>query len=93
MMLLYIFNPLTLLIVYIIYTKSSGLFKKLITIIGGLIDIAVNITWFSLIFIEFPKELLLTKRVERLKNSNGYRGYIANIICKLLNYFEVEHCV
>jgi len=92
MIVLYIFNPITLLILYIAYTKSSGLLKKLITVIGGIIDIVVNVTWFTVIFFESPKELLLTKRVSRLKNSNGYRGYLAKLICKLLNYFEENHC-
>jgi len=89
---LIIFNPLTLLLVYILYTKSSVIYKKIITVFGGLIDVIVNITWFTIIFAEFPKELLLTKRVSRLKSSSGYRGWIANMLCKLLNYFEKDHC-
>ena len=87
-----IINPITLLLVYILYTKSSGLFKTLVTVFGGFLDLIVNITWFTIIFVELPKELLLTKRVNRLKSVSGYRGKLANSLCKLLNYFEKDHC-
>jgi len=89
---IWIINPVTLLLVYIIYTRSSGLFLKLVTVIGGLLDVAVNLTWFTLIFADIPQELLLTKRIERLKSSTGYRGWLANLLCKLLNYFQESHC-
>jgi len=90
---IWLINPITLLVVYIIYTRSSGLFLKLITVIGGLLDIVVNLSWFTVIFADIPQELLLTKRIERLKKSSGYRGWLANQLCKLLNYFEANHCV
>jgi len=89
---IWLINPITLLVVYIIYTRSSGLFLKLVTVIGGLLDVAVNLTWFTVIFADVPKEWLLTKRIERLKSSSGYRGLLANLLCKLLNYFEKDHC-
>lgn len=89
---LLVINPITLLLVYILYTKSSGLFKTLITVFGGLLDFSVNITWFTIIFVDLPKELLLTKRVNRLKSVGGYRGRLANLLCKLLNHFEKDHC-
>lgn len=92
MMWLLVINPITLLLVYIIYTKSSGWFLKLITIIGAVLDMLVNITWGTVIFVDFPKEWLLTKRIERLKQSSGYRGWLANQLCKLLNYFQENHC-
>lgn len=90
---IWLINPITLLFVYIIYTRSSGLFLKLVTVVGGLLDIAVNLTWFTVIFAEVPRELLLTKRIERLKKATGYRGWLANLLCKLLNYFQKDHCV
>ncbi len=89
---IYIFNPLTLLLIYILYTKSSGLYKKVITVIGAVIDFVVNMTWFSLIFLDIPQEWLLTQRVERLKDSKGYRQKLALLICQLLNHFEAGHC-
>jgi hypothetical protein len=90
---IYIFNPLALLLVYILYTKSSGVYKKVITVIGAVIDFVVNVTWFTVIFMDIPKEWLLTQRVARLKSTSGYRGKLANKICKLLNYYEPNHCV
>ena len=86
---IYIFNPLTLLIVFILYAKTMN---KIIMYIGAIIDFVVNVTWFTLIFLDVPKEYLLTKRVERLKSSEGYRGKLANIICKLLNKIQQNHC-
>jgi hypothetical protein len=90
---IYIFNPITLLLIYILYTKTSGIYKKIITVIGAIIDFVVNVTWFSLIFLDMPKEWLLTERIERLKSKSGYRGKLANQLCKLLNHFEANHCV
>lgn len=86
---IYIFNPLTLLIVFIIYAKTMN---KAVMYIGAIIDFVVNVTWFSVIFLDVPKEYLLTKRVERLKSSEGYRGKLASIICKLLNFIQPNHC-
>lgn len=98
---LLIFNPITLLLAYIAYTKTSGVPKHIITIVGAIIDLVVNITWFTVIFWELPpkvsewkdlKHWLLTQRVSNLKSSGGYRGWLARLICKLLNYFEANHC-
>lgn len=92
---IYVFNPVTLLLVYIVYTSipKHSLFIKPIMYIGAIIDFVVNISWFTLIFMEPPREYLLTKRVERLKKQEGYRGNLARLICKLLNTFQENHCV
>jgi len=89
---IWIINPIMLLLVYILYTKSSGIIKKLLTVFGGLLDVIVNITWFTVIFFERPQEWLLTQRVERLKRTKGYRRQLALIICKILNHYERNHC-
>jgi hypothetical protein len=91
---IWIFNPITLLLVYIAYSKcSKGSVPYYIAVLIGVpIDFVVNVTWFSVIFWELPKEWLLTKRVSRLKVKDGYRGKLAGLICKLLNYFQPEHC-
>jgi archaellum biogenesis protein FlaJ (TadC family) len=86
---LYLFNPITLLLVFIIYAKTNN---KYVMYVGAVIDFIVNITWFSLIFLDVPKEYLLTKRVERLKQNLGWRGKLANILCVLLNKIQPEHC-
>lgn len=89
---IWLINPITLLLVYILYTKTSGIYRKIITLIGAPLDFIVNVTWFTVVFTELPRELLLTKRVNRLKSSLGYRGVLAKLLCKLLNYFEKDHC-
>jgi hypothetical protein len=89
---LFVFNPVTLLVVYIAYTKTKGLLKTLITYIGAVIDLVVNQIWFTIIFWELTKDLLLTKRVSRLKTSDGWRGNLAKVLCSLLNHFEKDHC-
>lgn len=95
------FNPATLLLVYILYTylyearlKHKWLtpFYYIVLVIGALIDVVVNVTWFSVIFWERPKEWMLTKRVERLKSDLGYRGKLALLICALLNKYQSGHC-
>jgi len=93
MIYLFIFNPITLLLVYIVYTKSRGIYRKAVTVPGAIIDCVVNLTWFSIIFLDVPKEWLLTQRVERLKESYGYRQKLANQLCKIMNYFEQGHCL
>lgn len=92
---IYIFNPVTLLIIYIIYTLTpvESIFYKPIMYIGAVIDLIVNLSYGTIIFMDLPKEWLLTKRVERLKKGIGYRANLANLICKLLNHFQPFHCI
>ena len=89
---IWLINPITLLFVYILYTRSTGIFRYAMIAIGAPLDFIVNVTWFTVIFAELPKEWLLTKRVNRLKSAVGYRGKLANLLCKLLNHFESDHC-
>lgn len=86
---IYIFNPITLFIVFIIYAKTNN---KYVMYVGAVIDFIVKITYFTLIFWDIPKEYLLTKRVERLKSNAGWRGKLANILCALLNKIQQNHC-
>ena len=88
-----IFNPITLLVLFIIYANTTGIANKIVTVIGGIVDVAVNLTYGTILFMDVPRELLLTKRIERLKSSTGYRGWLANQLCKLLNYIQKDHCV
>lgn len=90
---IYIFlPPILLLLAFIGYAKTTGNWQKFFMVIGALIDFVVNITYFSIIFWDIPKEYLLTKRVERLKFNLGWRGKLALLICKLLNYIMPSHC-
>lgn len=74
-------------------------FAYLVLGIGGLLDIAMNFTIFSIFFWEFPqlsskpREFLLTQRLKRVKNSPiAWKNKLANIICKyILNPFTSNH--
>lgn len=84
-----IINPITLLVVFYIYAKTNN---KYVMYFGAVLDFVVNVTWFTVIFADIPKEYLLTKRIERLKSNAGWRGKLANMLCALLNKIQQNHC-
>jgi hypothetical protein len=86
---IYLLNPITLLIVFILYSRIPN---KGIMYFGAVLDFIVNVTWFTVIFLDIPKEYLLTKRIERLKHDLGWRGKLANMLCLLLNKIQPNHC-
>lgn len=63
---------------------------------GFAVDIAVNIAVASLLFIELPEELLVTKRLQRhLLATTGWRCRLARWICvHMLDLFDPtgKHC-
>lgn len=67
-----------------------------ILIMGALLDLIVNVLLMTLIFAEWPRELLVTKRLERhVKAKQGWRSKLAYWIChNLLNAFDPsgDHC-
>ena len=87
-----LFNPITLLLLYIGYAKTTGRLNSTFKYVGAVVDLIVNLTWFTLLFLDWPKELLLTNRIERLKSNRGWRGAVAWKLCDLLNYFIKDHC-
>jgi hypothetical protein len=63
--------------------------------IGLVVDVIMNVTLFSLIFAECPKEWLVTTRLKRHINRGGYRGWLSRYICHhLLSPFDPtgNHC-
>lgn len=64
--------------------------------IGAVLDVAVNTTLGSLLFLEPPREFLLTKRLQRhIKHGDGWRKRLAHWLCRnLLNPFDPtgDHC-
>lgn len=64
--------------------------------IGAALDVLVNLTIMSLVFVERPRELLVTKRLQRhIKQGNGWRTHLARWLChNLLNPFDPtgDHC-
>ena len=63
---------------------------------GYLMDVVANLTIASLVFLEPPRELLVTSRLQRyVAQENGWRFRIANWICNhLLDVFDPSgnHC-
>lgn len=79
--------------------KLTGLNKILaypIVIIGMFIDIFANIAIAPFIFLDLPKELLVTTRLIRYRNRDaGWRNKLATYICdNLLDVFDPDgdHC-
>lgn len=66
-----------------------------VVLVGILTDIFVNLFVCSLIFLERPRESLVTSRLKRHINSEGWRSSVAAWICvNLLNKFDPSgnHC-
>ena len=78
----------------------NGLNKLLaypVVIIGLLIDVIVNWTIAIVLFMDFPKEYLVTQRLIRYKNTESlcWRGRMATYICdSILDVFDPRsnHC-
>ncbi len=64
--------------------------------LGYLMDVIANLTVASLVFLEFPRELLVTSRLQRyVASGQGWRFTIADWICNhLLDVFDPSgnHC-
>lgn len=63
--------------------------------IGLVLDVVMNLTLFSLVFVEVPREWLVTDRLKRHIKQSGYRGWLARFIChSLLSPFDPSgnHC-
>lgn len=64
-------------------------------VIGALMDVASNLTIFTVIFFEFPRELLVTTRLKRYMSQTGWRWKAASFICeKMLDPMDPtgDHC-
>lgn len=66
-------------------------------VVGYVIDVSVNLTVASIIFLEPPQELLVTSRFQRYvtRTPNTWRGRAATWVCEnLLDVFDPtgNHC-
>lgn len=62
---------------------------------GYLLDVAVNVTVCTVVFLELPREWTVSTRVSRLEEGDGYRKAVAVWVCQnLLNPFDPsgKHC-
>lgn len=62
--------------------------------IGVTLDISVNLIIGTLLFLELPKELVFTKRLQRHKlDDTAWKYKVACWLCtNLLNPFDHNHC-
>lgn len=65
-------------------------------VLGFALDAAVNIIIATVVFLELPREFLVTTRLQRhILHSHGWRGHLATWICDhLLDVFDPtgNHC-
>jgi hypothetical protein len=75
---------------------GAVIFGYPVVIVGVLMDCFVNLTICTVIFLEWPRELLVTGRVSRLEaTGTGWRQSTAKWFCdNLLNAFDPsgKHC-
>lgn len=83
--------------------REMGTINKVAMVMGWpivavamLIDLVVNVTLLTVLFLELPKEYLVTKRLARhMQGPDGYRKKIAIFTCKtFLDSFDPSgnHC-
>jgi len=67
---------------------------KPLLVYGLFCDFLTNLTWGTVLFLERPKEWLLSPRVARLQDmSHGYRKTVAAWVChNLLDPFDKSGC-
>ena len=77
-------------------TRTALCFGYPVLIVGYALDILVNLTIMSIMFLELPHETTMTSRVKRhLYHSTGWRETLAAWFCfNLLNAFDPsgKHC-
>lgn len=76
-------------------TKLGYALGAPLLLVGLLLDVVMNITVFSVAFVEIPRELLVTKRLQRHLKQTGWRFKLAKFICEeLLNFADPtgNHC-
>jgi len=61
---------------------------------GWVLDIVLNVLLFSVLFLDYPRELTITNRLRRyLRSRTGWRYKAADWICKnMLEPIDCKHC-
>lgn len=75
-------------------TKTAKFLGMPIMYFGMLIDFIVNIFVMTVLFMELPREYMVTARLSRhLQDSSGYRLIVAQWFChNLLDAFDPSGC-
>lgn len=64
-----------------------------ILIVGYTLDVIANILPVSVLFLEFPRELVVTARLSRHISGEGWRSDLAKWFCRnLLDQFDPSGC-
>lgn len=74
---------------------ETKLFAYPLVVIGVLADFIYNVLVGSILFLEPPREWLLTTRLKRHLGKDGYKGNLARWVCRhLLDPFDPKgtHC-
>ena len=82
--------------------KRFNLVSKVATVIFILQDLLMNLIICTVLFLDLPKEYLVTARMKRYKNAyqakpncnilENFRYYFAVYMCKYLNLWDEGHC-
>lgn len=73
------------------FAKING---YIIWVLAQPIDAALNLLW-SVFLLDFPRELILSPKLKRLRAAGGWRARVAAFVCEqLLNPFDPDgkHC-
>jgi hypothetical protein len=75
-------------------TKPAEFIGKIVLALGYLSDFLVNLVVCTVLFLELPREWVVTARVSRHKKSGtGYRQALATWVClNLLDPFDPSGC-
>lgn len=76
-------------------TWETKLFAYPLAFVGVLSDFIYNVIIGTVLFLELPREWLLTARLKRHLNDNDFQGSIARWLCRhLLDPFDPKgtHC-
>ena len=77
-------------------SKAALILSLPIVLIGIILDVLINIFLATFIFLDMPRELLMTRRMIRYrKTDNGWRAKLSQFICDhLLDVFDPKgnHC-
>ena len=89
---IFILHSILLFILFILVEVKKVGGKPLLAI-GALVDISYNWTWAILMFLQIPRELFFSQRVNKNKSLPCFRGSLARFICtNILNRFLPNHC-
>ena len=103
-----VYSILTLYVLWVFYlavmallnAKEKGTISKPalwlgypVLLIGVVLDFVVNVTIMSVIYLELPREWLVTKRLSRhIKHGKDWRHKLSKWICSnLLDTFDPDH--